>query len=552
MYYRLLKIYLGPLWRRTALLGGLLVLGVGPSYSTWSCAPSSIRKLAARLRPCCRRDVYIGIAILTIVAVTDTYPESVGQEATNALRADLIARGLNLDMPFHDARTPGEMIERVDGDVAALANLFPLRALTASALMLIGVLVRYTARLAHRRRLHRAQRGRAVMELVRDKVPATCAHRQSSAELIGFLEEWLSACRTRERRCWPSSTVLSSGCACSGPCVWRPDDDVLGSVDRRCRNRHIAVFGLGVYFYRAGSMTLGTVFLMFQYVHAAPPPWSDQRQARFPEREREHRARSQLLDTTTGLVTVGVSGSPRTAGFGSMASRSRTVSSRCCACHRLAQVGCSSAGPHRQRKTIARLLLRPMTPRPALPRLGDGRTVDARDAALDECIAASDGHAGGALFRATARQPDAARSVDPDQRGLRRSIDSGLGLVSAPTAHRSGVRWTPARGGGASLSAGGRSYWRSRAFLRDPGPVILDEASSRDLSARAARAPFTAWPGGRRCRIASRNVEACRRHRTIEDGRIVEHGPRATSRPIRNSRAADMARSPSWRAGGLE
>src|SRR5260370_30358690 len=88
--------------------------------------------------------LYLGIAIVgQMVAVGDTYlAESVGQAATNALRADLTTHCLDLDMPFHDARTPGEMIERVDGDVAALANFFSrfVLSLGASALMLLGVL----------------------------------------------------------------------------------------------------------------------------------------------------------------------------------------------------------------------------------------------------------------------------------------------------------------------------------------------------------------------------------------------------------------------------
>ena len=46
-----------------------------------------------------------------------------------ALRADLAEHCLYLDMSFHNARTPGEMIERVDGDVNVLANFFSLLAL---------------------------------------------------------------------------------------------------------------------------------------------------------------------------------------------------------------------------------------------------------------------------------------------------------------------------------------------------------------------------------------------------------------------------------------
>jgi ABC-type multidrug transport system fused ATPase/permease subunit len=40
------------------------------------------------------------------------------------LRADLLAHVLGLDQGFHSRYTPGELIQRVDGDVAALSNFF--------------------------------------------------------------------------------------------------------------------------------------------------------------------------------------------------------------------------------------------------------------------------------------------------------------------------------------------------------------------------------------------------------------------------------------------
>ena len=43
---------------------------------------------------------------------------------------------------FHNARTPGELIERIDGDVTALANFFSrfVIQLLGNALLLLGVL----------------------------------------------------------------------------------------------------------------------------------------------------------------------------------------------------------------------------------------------------------------------------------------------------------------------------------------------------------------------------------------------------------------------------
>ena len=68
----------------------------------------------------------MGLALLgQVLAVVETYvAESVSWAATNALRADLLAHLLRLDVQFHTEHTPGELIERVDGDVATLARFF--------------------------------------------------------------------------------------------------------------------------------------------------------------------------------------------------------------------------------------------------------------------------------------------------------------------------------------------------------------------------------------------------------------------------------------------
>jgi ABC-type multidrug transport system fused ATPase/permease subunit len=68
---------------------------------------------------------------------------NLGWKTTNALRADLAAHCLQLDMSFHNARTPGEMIERIDGDVNSLSDFFSrfVIQLFGNALLLVGVLV---------------------------------------------------------------------------------------------------------------------------------------------------------------------------------------------------------------------------------------------------------------------------------------------------------------------------------------------------------------------------------------------------------------------------
>ena len=67
--------------------------------------------------------VFITIAMIQqIVSVGATYVgENVAWIATNSLRAELARHCLFLDMSYHNNMSPGELIERIDGDVAELS-----------------------------------------------------------------------------------------------------------------------------------------------------------------------------------------------------------------------------------------------------------------------------------------------------------------------------------------------------------------------------------------------------------------------------------------------
>jgi ATP-binding cassette, subfamily B, bacterial len=143
--------------------------------------------------------LFIGVALLQqIASVGATYVgENIGWTATNALRADLALHCLRLDMRFHNARTPGELIERIDGDVTMLANFFSqfvLRVL-GNALLLIGILLLF---FREDWRVGALMSGFVLVTLVVLRrlqnvgTPQWAAGRQASANFIGFLEERLS------------------------------------------------------------------------------------------------------------------------------------------------------------------------------------------------------------------------------------------------------------------------------------------------------------------------------------------------------------------------
>lgn len=561
MYFRLLKRYLGPLWQQSALLGALLVLGVGlellnpqivRGFIDTAQAGGALESLAAAAT------LYLGIALVgQLVAVADTYlAESVGQAATNALRADLTTHCLDLDMPFHNARTPGEMIERVDGDVAALANFFSrfVLSLGASALMLIGVLVLLYREDWRIGVVFTALSAVALvaMERVRDLgARYVRASRQSSAELIGFLEERVAGL----------PDVQANGAA--GYVVHRAEErlralfqaarmavvmgSLLGSVTSAVfAIGTVTVFALGAYFYREGSMTLGTVFLMFQYTAMLRHHLGQiQRQARDFQSASASIARVQeLLDTPAELPPaghallgdgpLGVELDGVTFAYG-VEPVLRDVSLRLAPGRVLGLLGRTGSG----KTTIARLLLRLYDPQAGALRIGaaDARCIDVRDVAPDELhrrigMVTQEVQ----LFRATVR--DNLTLFDPsipDERIVEALDRLGLSawLARLPDAPSGNLLDNALAPGGTGLSAGEAQLLAfARVFLRNPGLVILDEASSR-LDPGTERLLERAVDGllaERTAILIAHRLSTLERADDIaivEDGRIVEHGSRA-------------------------
>src|SRR5260221_10553171 len=146
-YWRLLAHYLRPQWPRMGLLAVILCGTIGVQVVAPLLASRFIDQATSTGAP----GDLIFLALLTIVlalagqgmAVAETYvAEYVSWATTNALRADLLAHLLRLDATFHTAHTSGELIERVDGDVATLARFFSrfVVYVLGDGLLVVGVL----------------------------------------------------------------------------------------------------------------------------------------------------------------------------------------------------------------------------------------------------------------------------------------------------------------------------------------------------------------------------------------------------------------------------
>ena len=143
---QLLKTYLRPFQSIVLLLIIILFFSIGLQLI----APQIIRQFldAAEGGMATQTLVMMGVVFLIVVlaqkilTLASTYVGTdLGWAATNNLRADLTRHCMRLDMGFHKLKTPGELIERIDGDVMNLAEYFSELVIQvfANAVLLTGI-----------------------------------------------------------------------------------------------------------------------------------------------------------------------------------------------------------------------------------------------------------------------------------------------------------------------------------------------------------------------------------------------------------------------------
>ena len=227
---------------------------------------------------------FIAIAVVQqFVQVFATYfSERVGWTATNNIREDLAEHALSLDMSYHNDRTPGEMIERVDGDPNELGKFFSLFIfeMLGSLLLLTGILV-LLLREDWRAGLALTVfvvAGMAVLTSIRNiAVPYWKANREASADTFGFLEERLAG----------TEDIRSND---AKPYVMRRFHELMRSwYDKALKaglmssimfSTTMFMFGvgsaislsLGAYLFFGGAISLGTVYLIFHYTQMLVMP----------------------------------------------------------------------------------------------------------------------------------------------------------------------------------------------------------------------------------------------------------------------------------------
>lgn len=146
VYVGLLARYMAPLWPRSLLLAVLLA----SSLALQLVHPQIVRDFvdaaqqggdAGPLYAAGVLYLVVGVVYMALLAASRYVGGDLGWRATNRLRSDLVLHVLRLDLTFHHAHPPGELLERIDGDVERLADFFAQLTvhLLFGFLMILGV-----------------------------------------------------------------------------------------------------------------------------------------------------------------------------------------------------------------------------------------------------------------------------------------------------------------------------------------------------------------------------------------------------------------------------
>ncbi len=493
--------------------------------------------------------LFTAVAIVQqAVNVIATYTSGrVGWTATNALRGDLARHCLRLDMSFHNEHTPGEMIERVDGDAEELGSFFStfVVQILGSVILLAGILV-LLFREEWRAGLALTSFSLIVLVALYSLRNLTVDRfrevREASAQTFGFVEERLagrediraSGSRShamlgfhRRIRDWFRKNLVASLMISL----------VLNTTWFSFSVGNAVALAVGAWLFLNGHVTIGTVYLIVHYTRMLLIP-IEQFTQELNKLQRATASVIRILDLLQierrvldgpgvrfpdGALPVRFEGV--TFSYGSGESVLHDVSFELAPGRTLGLVGRTGSG----KTTITRLLFRLYDPDRGRVLLGGRDVRDARLAELRAHVAVVTQDV--RLLAGTVR--DNLTLLDPsipDDRLV--AVIAELGLSDWYRGLPDGLD-SVLRSEGGGMSAGEAQLLAfARVFLRDPRVVVLDEASSRidpGTERLIERAVDRLAAGRTMIVIAHRlaTLDRCDDILLLEQGSIVEHGERA-------------------------
>ena len=547
---RLVEVYLRPHGRLVLALGVSLFVAIGLQVAT----PQIIRVFIDRAASPVGGPIG-GLALLYAGAVllqqafrilTAWLSEVLGWLTTNELRSDLMEHCLALDPSFFETHTPGELIERVDGDVNGLSLIFAefLLNVLGSLLLLVGVLVVVWVQdvTAGAVLTVFALVALAALVLVRRVSAAAWGRaREDSALLYGFLEERLAGTQDIRSSAAEAHT-LRGFYGRARDRLWSTNharimDAIPGSV-----NHVVAALANGVAFVvpvllvRRGTITVGAAFVLYFYTQLLMQPLGNMSKQveQLQQAIAGGRRVLELLAVTSEVVdgpgatlpdgALSVGFHEVTFGYGEGPDVLHDVTIEVPAGSVLGIVGRTGSG----KSSLARLLTRFHDARSGTVDVGgvDVRTPARHQLRHRVALVTQEVH----VLRATVRENLTLFDPTIADAGILHAIEQ-LGLGPWFAKLPDGLD-TIVREGGAGMSAGESQLLSfGRAFLADPSVVVLDEASSRldpATEAMLEQAVDTLLHGRTGILIAHRlsTLARCDRICVIDHGRVVEHGLR--------------------------
>jgi ABC-type multidrug transport system fused ATPase/permease subunit len=527
------------------------------------------------------RDGLLVLALVVLKILTSVgssyFSQKLGWKATNDLRSRLIIHALHLDMEFHNTHAPGEMIERIDGDVALLADYFSFFSLQVlcNFLILFGILAyafweRWWIGLVLVGAVILA--GVMIIRVSRIAVLPYKRNREAFAAFSSFLAEYLGG-RLAIRASNARSFLMRS--------LWQVMQDFRKAiVDTFVASETIThlppavnnvlqvlILGFCAYLYLSGSMQLGVVYILYAYSGMIVSRLGRMgNQVSWMQSASANITRIQtLLATESRVVDRGAARpetwEPRTDKRQVVGIRFEAVSFGYEISAKSAELAADRSQVIREKEKVLKDVSFDVVPGKVLGllgRTGSGKTtltrllfrlydpdegsiclygtnnptpLDLRDLPL----AALRGRIGLVtqevqFFRASLRDNLTFFKADVPDAQIKRVIeDLGLGewLRSLPEGLNTVLE------GGAGLSAGQAQLLAcSRIFLYHPDIFILDEATSRldPLTESLLKRAVDRLVGTCTMIIVAHRLETVERVDDIlilENGRVLENGPRA-------------------------
>ena len=503
----------------------------------------------------------VGILGQIIMLVNSYLGQDVGWRATNRMRGDLAFHCLKLDMSFHHEYTPGEMVERVDGDTTALSNFFSefVLQVIGSTFFLIGVLIMVSR---EDWRVGAALTAFVLIafviyNLIRSiAVPAYTAEREGYSKLYGFIEERLIGIediRTNGGKAYTMDRFYDVNSDAYGRVL---RSEIMGEIVQATTRIMFAIglaisMCMGIYLYRDGVFTIGTVFMVVQYTAMLRHPLDQiSRQLNDLQRatagikriEALQRTASRIQDGTetlpdSGAISIEFDGV--TFNYNEGEPVLKQITFNLAPGKVLGLLGRTGSG----KTTITRLLFRFYEPNMGEIRL-DGRSI--MNVRLDNLrqhvgLVTQDVQ----LFYASVRDNITLFNAEITDSQILAVIED-LGLSAWYESLPNGLDTIIASGG---LSAGEAQLLAfARVFLKDPGIIILDEPSSRldpATEQQIDRAVQKLLHNRTGIIIAHRlgTVERVNEIMILEDGEIREHGEREQLVRDPNSRFSQLLKT---------